>query len=298
MGDLNRGGTTTSVLRPPDLATYREGVADLLLDLAGHAAGVGGVEKAERIVTDRLQESQFTTVLAATPRGVSGVTHRLVLDVRAFRPNSRSSAADLSALVRIHLLAQIDALWWGHVPPYRTDDDLNGSADLVSLDTLPALPFRYRRQPTTKLARVSRAVQRRLLPDRTPRTAGLRFTRARREAIALLERLALAFAATAPPGTPPLWVTSLARSLEHQTHLRALGYTAMVPSAHCVGYATDIEMSWYRRFGAQAALETVLLECQAAGDVNVIDEGQAWHVCISPAAVPGLRRAFVATRGA
>jgi hypothetical protein len=51
----------------------------------------------------------------------------------------------------------------------------------------------------------------------------------------------------------------------------------------------DIEMSWFRRFGAAATLEGLLAERQQAGEVNAIDEGQTWHLCLSPAAV-GARR--------
>jgi hypothetical protein len=54
----------------------------------------------------------------------------------------------------------------------------------------------------------------------------------------------------------------------------------------------DIEMSWFRRFGAGATLEGLLAERQQAGEVNAIDEGQTWHLCLSPAAVaarPGVR---------
>jgi len=106
----------------------------------------------------------------------------------------------------------------------------------------------------------------------------------------MLNQLATEFAALAPSGTPPLWVTSLARSVEHQRHLRALGYSAALPSAHCVGYAADIEMAWFRRYRADIVLQGLLLDLQQAGDINVIDEGQAWHVCISPAGGRGLRR--------
>ena len=47
----------------------------------------------------------------------------------------------------------------------------------------------------------------------------------------------------------------------------------------------DVEMSWFRRFGAAGVLEGLLLERQQAGEVNAIDEGQTWHLCLSPAAV-------------
>jgi hypothetical protein len=130
------------------------------------------------------------------------------------------------------------------------------------------------------------------MPRRQPHTAGIRFTHARPELIALLNQLALEFAAAAPPGTPALWVTSATRSAEHQRHLRDLGYAAMIPSAHCFGFASDVEMRWFAEFGADRILAELLLERQRSGLCNVIDEGQAWHVCINPAAVEELRRAY------
>jgi Glutamine amidotransferase domain len=51
----------------------------------------------------------------------------------------------------------------------------------------------------------------------------------------------------------------------------------------------DIEIEWYERFGAAGALRSLLLERQGAGTINVIDEGQSWHVCVSPAGAASLR---------
>jgi len=48
-------------------------------------------------------------------------------------------------------------------------------------------------------------------------------------------------------------------------------------------------MTWFRQFGADSALKALLLGCQRVGDINVIDEGQAWHLCIGPAAAAVLR---------
>jgi hypothetical protein len=281
----------------PDLAGYRLAVTDLVAEIAARARSGGArlVERirAERILTGRLPEPEFAAVLRATPHGVSGATKRLMFEVRSYQPSARSSAADLTAQIRISLLAQIDAMWWGHAPAYLSDGQLLGAADLVDLEILRrdgSLRFRYRRQATTLAARAVRAAERRAWPGRTPNTAGLRFARVRPETAAMLNQLATEFAALAPAGTPPLWVTSLARSVEHQRHLRVLGYAAALPSAHCAGYAADIEMAWFRRSGADTVLQGLLLDLQRAGDINVIDEGQAWHVCVSPAGGRGLRR--------
>lgn len=275
----------------PDLPAYRGAVADLLLEIAGHT-GPGDLGKAERVLTERIGGAELTAVLSATPEGSDAAAQRLLREVRHYQPNVRSSAKDLAAHIRIHLFALIDIMWWGQTRAYVTDNELLGSAELVDLDPLRRdgrLLFQYRRQATGLPARAARAAARRLWPDRAPRTAGLRFARTRPEAVLLLNHLAAGLAAEAGPRTPALWVTSLARSIEQQRRLRALGYAASLPSAHCVGYAMDIEMAWFGQFGARPALESLLLGLQRAGQVNVIDEGQAWHVCLSPDIAAGLR---------
>jgi hypothetical protein len=269
----------------PDLARYRGAVADLLLEMASHT-GPEDLPKAERVLTERLAGAEFAAVLAASPEGCPAAVDRLLREVRHYQPGARNCAADLVAHIRIHLFALIDVMWWGSTRAFVLDSDLAGAADLVDLEPIRRrgeLRFRYRRQARTLPLRAVRAVDRRLRPDHTPRTAGLRFAQARPEVVNMLNRLAADFAAAAP-AAPPLWVTSLARSVEHQRRLRALGYTATLPSAHCVGYAMDIEMSWFRRFGAAATLAGLLAERQQSGEVNAIDEGQTWHLCLSPAA--------------
>jgi hypothetical protein len=266
-----------------------------MFDLAAHSDHAGR-RKTHMILTERIFEPALAGLLSNTPRGVDATLTTLLAEVDGYRPNVRSSAGDVAALIRIFLLSQIDALWWGRVPPFHDDLDVLNAPDLVDLDTL-APGIRHRRQAVTFASRVWRAAERRITPDRTPRTAGLRFTRIRPEAVALLDRLRVEFGRLAPAGTPPLWVTSLTRSVTHQHHLRTLGYPAVLPSSHCTGYGVDIEMAWYRRWNAHHVLQRLLLDRQQTGDVNVIDEGQAWHVCISPTAVGALRRDFDARFG-
>jgi len=71
----------------------------------------------------------------------------------------------------------------------------------------------------------------------------------------------------------------------------------MGPSGHCLGWAADVELEWYDRFGARPALAGLLLARQDAGEVNVVDEGQAWHVCLAPAARRRYRRAYESEMG-
>jgi hypothetical protein len=101
--------------------------------------------------------------------------------------------------------------------------------------------------------------------------------------VALLEDVAVRFAEAAPGWDHGLWVNCILRSEAAQQHLRELGYSAFPRSSHCVGYAADLEMDWVARRGGAEALRSVLLGLRDAGVVNVIDEGQAWHVCLNPA---------------
>jgi hypothetical protein len=275
----------------PDLAAYRAAVDGLVASLERSDAA-GSPRLTARILSRRLADPEIAAVIDHTPQGSAGALERLLLEIRGYRPGGRGSAASLPALLRISMLAQIDALWWGREVPYPTDEAVLAAGDLLDLDALRQgglLRFRYRHQPATLAGRVARSVERRAMPGRAPLTAGMWLARARPAVVALLNQVAADFAGRAPRGTPPLWVTSMARSTEHQRRLRALGYAALLPSSHCAGYAADVEMTWFRRFGAHRALAAVLLEYQDAGHANVIDEGQAWHVCLRPGVSYGSR---------
>ncbi|MFE9955428.1 hypothetical protein [Micromonospora sp. NPDC005299] len=283
----------------PDLAAYRAAVAELLVEV-GALADAPSTTARQVLLDQRLREPAIAAVLDATPQGFVGARETLLLEMARYQPNTRSSAHDLTALVRIYLLSRIDVMWWRDTGTFLTDGQVDTSTDLVDLEWLRRrglLAFRYQQQPATALGRGLRAVQRRLRPDATPRTAGLRFRRARREVIALLNDVGREFAAAVGPGTPALWVTSLARSAEHQYRLRRLGYAALVPSGHCLGWAADVELEWYGRFGARDVLAELLLARQEAGEINVVDEGQAWHLCLAPVARRRFRRAYEAEMG-
>ena len=285
--DLSAGAAR----RLSDVATYREAVADVLAELTAQERRPS-VAAAERLLSRRLTEPAFATVLSVTPSGAEAAIPRILRDVRGHRQLSQNSAGDLASMVRITLLTQIDVLWWGHVPAYKTDADVLADTDLLRLDSLRdggMVTFNYRHQATNVITRAVRVAERAAAPSRAPVAAGLRLAYARAELIVLLNRIAADFARLAPPGTPRLWVTSLTRSVTYQRKLRALGYAALLPSAHCSGYAADVEMTWYRNFDADHILQAVLLGHQRDGDINVIDEGQAWHVCARPGAGRALR---------
>ncbi|MEQ4304579.1 hypothetical protein ABNF97_24910 [Plantactinospora sp. B6F1] len=306
-GPNQRPGTVTAASLS-ELVGYRAAVAELVAGVTGQA-GRDDLPRLERTLTDRITGPDFRAVLGVLPGGAAEAASRLVREIRDYRPNNRGGAGNLAGLVRIYLLSRIDVMWWGHLPGFPTDADLHDSAELVDLDALRRtglLRFRYRRPAEHPLTRAARTVRRRVRPRSgapagraaPPATGGgPRTTRTRPEVVALLNQLAADLARRRPGPTPPLRVTSLARSLEHQHRLRALGYAAMLPSGHCPGYAMDLEMSWLRRFDAPGMVAALLRERQGWGDVNVIDEGQTWHVCVSPRAANRLRRDFLTALG-
>jgi hypothetical protein len=269
---------------PSGLAGYRAAVDDLVQEASSHLRR-SALAAAEAVITKRLGQREFTGVLSSLDGGVDEVACRLLHEIGHYRPSVRSSAGDLAGFVRIFLLSLIDLMWWSKTAPFVSDADVLSSTELVDLKPLRSakmLEFQYRAQPAGLPGRALDWAQRQALPAIRPHTAGLRFTRSRPAVVAVVNQIARELAAALPPRTPRLWVNSLVRSVQHQQHLRSLGYTAALPSSHCVGYACDVEMLWFRRFDLDNRLARLLCERQDAGQLNVIDEGQAWHLCVSP----------------
>jgi hypothetical protein len=249
-----------------------------------------------------------TAALDILDRGLQGPVARQVIDRSAHgrdelraaarreledpRMRLPSSPKSRAALVRILVLHQVDAMWWSHVLPYADEAAVARAPELVSLprlDQAGALRFRFAVQPEGWLGRGRDAALRRLAPRRRPHVSGMKFLVARPEMVTLLNEVADLLHKEAPTGTPPLWVNSIVRSVEHQHHLSTLGYSALLPSSHCLGWAADVEMTWFQTFGAAETLREILTDYRARGILNVIGEGQAWHLCLNPDQVPAYR---------
>ena len=276
------------------LSSYRAAVEDVVEDASRHLRPAD-LSAVEGLVASRLRQPEITAVLARLEGGADAAAASLVREVRGYRPNTSSSASDLPTFIRILLLSQIDSVWWSETTPFISDADVLNSAELVDLSPLRSarmLEFQYRGQPAGLPGRVRDWAQHKMLPALRPRVAGLRFTRSRPVVVAVVNQIAREFAAALPPRTPRLWVTSMVRSVEHQYRLRSLGYSAVLPSSHCAGYACDIEINWFRRFDPDNFLTRILFERQEAGQLNVIDEGQAWHLCVNPFACDELQAAY------
>lgn len=290
------GGTAEMSSALPDsrLLCYRMAVDDLVKEASRHSRP-SDLLTAEGLVAKRVGQPEFTAMFSRLDGGVDAVAARLIREIRNYQPGVRSSASDLPTYIRISLLSLIDSVWWRKTAPFISDIDVLRSTELVDLRPLKSakmLQFRYHTQPTGLSGRALDWVRRRAFPAIRPRTSGLRFTRSRPAVVAVVNQIAHELAAALPPRTPRLWVTSMVRSVQHQHHLRSLGYAAVLPSSHCVGYACDLDMRWFRRFDRDNLLARLLLERQASGQLNVIDEGQAWHLCVNPLACDELRAAY------
>ena len=269
------------------LVAYRDAVARVVVGLDG-----------PHLRARAAAEPDLLAVLDALPGGAEAVLARLEADALAFRPGPRSNVRTRAEHVRLLLLQQIDVLWWSaeRAPrPFADDAAVLACRDLVSLAALRGrgtLGFHYRVSTRSLPVRARNYAVRRWAPDREPHSSGLSYDRARPAVVALLDDVTRRFAAGVPGWRRGLWVNCLVRSEAVQEHLRELGYSAAAASSHCAGYAADVEMAWLDRQGHAEPLQEILLGLRDAGTINLIDEGQAWHVCLNPASVPAYEQAF------
>src|SRR5258708_2281058 len=153
----------------PSLGPFRGAVSDLVREVAQVAPT--DTKRVERILRKRLDQDDFAAVIEATPDGRNVTVAKLLFEVRNYEPTTQNATGTLAALVRISMLAQIDAVWWGRTPSYQNDDDLRDAAELVDLDKAAEtgqLRFCYRHQPITRVAPAARSAERRGPPRPSP----------------------------------------------------------------------------------------------------------------------------------
>jgi hypothetical protein len=286
VSDARPGAPTVGPPSRGELAGYRHAVDELVAYRGDRTADPG--RTVDALLERAAGTPEVRAVLDRVPGGGTGVLDRIAHQLRDFAPSPRSNATTPATLLRIALLQQVDVVWWGSVPPFPDDEAVRRSPELVPLPPLRRqrrLAFRYRVGTNTWPGRARNYAVRRWAPDHEPRSAGLSYPFARPAVVALLNEVAAEFAAAARPWRGTMWVNCIVRSTAVQQRLQDLGYSALLPSAHCTGHAADIEMAWLRRHGVAPALEDVLTGYRDDGVLNVIDEGQAWHVCLHPAHV-------------
>ncbi len=243
------------------------------------------VERAVAVLDAELGGTDAADIIDRLPGTRSQLLESVREQLADAQPGLASNPLSNVGRVRILLLQQIDVAWWSDLAPYEDQAAVDGAPELLGLLELReagALRFTFAVQPVGWWGRGRDYVLKRAIPRRRPRVAGMKFLVARAEIVAVLNEIADVLRDRAPVGTPPLWVNSMVRSVEHQRHLADLGYFALLPSSHCSGFAVDVESTWYETFGAAETLHAILLEYRDRGVLNVIDEGQAWHLCLSP----------------
>jgi len=278
--------TENGPLTLEQLKNYRAAVDELVQQIAaGPAAPSRAASALVELAADR---PEVCAVLDRLPGRGQVTLARLKQEVLPFRPSVRSNAATPATLAKVLLLHQIDVMWWSSVAPFPDDHAVESSPQLTSLLPLQRkglLAFNFRVATTGLPNRVRRYAMRRWAPGSAPLSSGLSYPLARPAIIGLLNEVATRFTESVPGWKRGLWVNCIVRSVVVQQRLRQLGYSAFVPSAHCTGNAADIEMTWLDHHQVAAPLQQVLMGYRDAGVLNVIDEGQAWHLCLNPALV-------------
>ena len=270
-------GVPLASLEPPsseDLTAYRAAATRLAFALEQRGPG----ESVPRLADG---EPDLGPVLEGLPGGADAALRRIEAEVRGFRPSARSNVRTAADYARLLLLQQIDVLWWSAAAPFVDDAEVRACPDLVALRG--QVGFHYKVATRAWPTRARNYAVRRWAPDHEPRSSGLSYDRARPAVLGLLNDVAARFAAAEPAWSRGLWVNCLVRSEAVQERLRELGYSAATASSHCAGYAADVEMTWLARHGRVTPLQEILLGLRDEGTINLIDEGQAWHLCLSPA---------------
>lgn len=232
-----------------------------------------------------LSDEHSRDLLAAAGTSAHLIGDRAARLADDFRPRAAATATTPWHDVDILLRQQIDIAWWANAPDFLTVSAVEGSADLVDMRDLQRrgeARFEFQLASDQLVPRMRNYAVRRWFPDAAPGTPGPSYPHARPAMVGLLNAVADDFAAALDGEGPPLWVNCITRAVEDQCRLQALGFSAHLPSAHCRGWAADLEVAWLERFDARDALLQVLQDYQRRGVVNAIDEGRIWHICLNP----------------
>lgn len=178
--------------------------------------------------------------------------------------------------------------WYKNYYRYKNYNDIISDTKLINFKKSKIALFDYIHLQESWYRRIPNSLGRRIrklfnLP--TGETIGLMNVHSKPEIIHLLNDICIEISRRARLKTPyPIVVTSILRTVEHQLHLKTLGYPAARESSHCCGYAADIENSWLRRNRPEWAkmLNEILQSYFDKGYINLIDYGNFYHICLNP----------------
>jgi len=266
-----------------DVAAYRDAISELRSDL--ERRDLSDQDAYSTAIYETLQTPVAAAALDLAGSALEELAARALRAAQSFRPREAATAGSHAHEVQILLLQQIDLAWWRTSEDFDSDEDVRGSEHLVDMRPLRRsgeVDFAFSIASDRLGPRVAKFAVRRWFPRRGPGTPGLSSPYARPQMVALLNSIASEFAARAGSSAPPLWINCITRSVADQCRLQDLGFSAHYPSAHCRGWAADLEVGWFARFGLRETLTGVLEELRDAGQINAIDEGRIWHVCPNP----------------
>lgn len=206
---------------------------------------------------------------------------------------SEFSKSDFKSFKRnllTYLLLYIDFKWYHDYPEYMDDMFLNNNLDLLSLNNLKdnyQILFQYTTIKNGSLSRYHNSLRRRFdMLNNKPsgNTIGMRTPYIKIELLGLLNEISIIISSQYGR-TIMIQVNSLIRTIEHQNQLLKIGYTYSTFSAHCKGYAIDIERKWYIMNDRPLfrIINNSLKIYAEKGIINLIDEGFVWHICLNPA---------------
>ena len=288
------GGQAAAYQPGLDLAAYRRRGHRRWSPRSSAAAPAASTRLAARVLSRRLADPDIAAVLTQHPeRQRRGAGAAAVRGPRLPAQPAQLGHQPGRRCIRISLLAQIDALWWGREPAYPTDADVLGARDLLDLDALQQgglLLFRYRHQAGSFVGRAARSVERRALPGRAPDD--------RRPVAGPGPAARPSRCSTRSPRSSPSSRRRHAAAVGDQPgpQRRAPAAAARPRLRRAAAQLALRRLRGRRRDGLVPPVRRARARCRrccwtgsAAGDVNVIDEGQAWHVCLRPGVSYGSR---------
>lgn len=189
-----------------------------------------------------------------------------------------------------YLFLYTDFKWYKDYPEFMDEMISNNNLDLLALNNLKGnyqILFQYKSIKNGFFSRYHNSFRRRfdMLKNKpSGNTIGMRTPYIKLELLGLLNEISILLSRQCGRKIM-IQVNSLIRTIEHQNQLLKIGYTYSTFSAHCKGYAVDIERKWYVM--NDRPLFRIINSClkmyAEKGIINLIDEGLVWHICLNPA---------------
>ena len=200
--------------------------------------------------------------------------------VQEFPGSHMMSNEHLRFTFKILLQQQLDSYWYSGFKSYKTNLEIYNDDDLVNLNEMDTT-FMF--QPLKEGRRgisFFRRVYLKLINSPLKNSSGLFLPYAPYPMYNFLNSFydRLGFRVV---------VNGVIRSIEYQNNLIKKGFISCNASSHIYGYTVDLEQKWFRKYAPKKykRIQVLLDELEERGEINYIDYGHIWHVCLSPAAL-------------